>query len=356
MLEDFANQSFYNNSVHEWLIGLGLAALVLVIAQIVRSMAVARLGRLARRTTNLLDDALVAALKRTKLYLVAIGCMYVGSLILTFSDRATSFRDAVVFTALLVQAAIWGTAIIDFAIDQVRADRREKDPAAASVFSVLSFFARLILWCLVAFLVLDQVGIDITTFVAGLGIGGIAVALALQNILGDIFCSVAILMDKPFEVGDFIVVGDMLGTVEKIGIKTTRVRALSGEQLVFSNADLVSSRVRNYKRMQERRVLFSFGVLYQTPADKLERIPEMVKQIVDSNHELRFDRAHFKSFGKSSLDFECVYYVLSADYNLFMDFQQAINLSLYRRLEENGIEFAYPTRTVFVHQEATKPG
>ncbi len=205
-----------------------------------------------------------------------------------------------------------------------------------------------------ACLVLDNLGVNITTLVAGLGVGGIAIALAVQNILSDVFCSVAILVDKPFQVGDFIIVGDMMGTVEKIGIKTTRVRSLSGEQLVFSNADLVNSRIRNYKRMQERRVVFSFGVIYQTPADKLEHIPAMVKEIIESVDQARFDRTHFKQFGDSSLDFECVYYVLSRDYNLYMDIQQKINLELFTRFEKEGIEFAYPTRTLYISKETSE--
>ena len=201
---------------------------------------------------------------------------------------------------------------------------------------------------LVALVALDTAGIDITALVAGLGVGGIAVALAVQNILGDLFASLSIVLDKPFVIGDFIIVGDMMGTVEHIGMKTTRVRSLSGEQLVFSNTDLLSSRIRNYKRMQERRALFRFGVTYQTSRDLLARIPEVVREVIEGRDETRFDRAHFAGFGDSSLDFEVVYYMLVPDYNAYMDTQQAVNLELVGRFEEIGIDFAYPTRTVFV--------
>jgi small-conductance mechanosensitive channel len=205
-----------------------------------------------------------------------------------------------------------------------------------------------VIWSLVLLAALDNLGVDITALVAGLGVGGIAVGLALQDVLKDTFAALSIILDKPFELGDFVVVDDLAGNVEHIGIKTTRVRSLSGEQLVFGNGDLLSSRIRNFKRLVERRGLFTFGVLYSTPADTLERIPEMVREIVDGLETTRFDRAHFKAFGDSSMDFEVVYYVLDAEYLTFMDLQQAINLALVRRFADEGIEFAYPTRTLFL--------
>ncbi len=186
---------------------------------------------------------------------------------------------------------------------------------------------------------------------AGLGIGGIAVALAVQNILGDLFASLSIVLDKPFVIGDFIIVNEFLGTVEHIGLKTTRIRSLSGEQVIFSNADLLRSRIRNFKRMFERRVTFSIGVTYQTPSDKLERISALLKEIVVKQPKARFDRAHFKEFGDSALIYEVVYYVQNPDFNVYMDIQQAINIEIVRRFEEESIEFAYPTRTIHVKQE-----
>jgi small-conductance mechanosensitive channel len=216
--------------------------------------------------------------------------------------------------------------------------------------------ARLAVWSLVLLLALDNLGFNITALLAGMGIGGIAVALAAQNILGDLFASLSIVLDKPFVVGDFIVVGEQLGTVEYIGLKTTRIRSLGGEQIVFSNTDLLGSRIRNYKRMQERRVVFGFGVVYQTPHEKLQTIPGMVREIIGKLDRARFDRAHFKEYGDSSLNFEVVYYVLSADYNVYMDIQQAINLELFRRFQEDGIDFAYPTRTLYVVGEQAARG
>jgi len=202
---------------------------------------------------------------------------------------------------------------------------------------------------------LHNLGIDITALIASLGIGGIAVALAVQNILADLFACLTISFDKPFVIGDFIIVGDLMGTVEHIGLKTTRIRSLSGEQLVFSNNDLLGSRIRNFKRMYERRVVFNFGVVYQTSYDHLAEIPAMVKKVIGAQEQTRFDRAHFKSYGDSSLDFEVVYYVLVPDYNTYMDIQQAINMSLFRQFEKKGIQFAYPTRTLYINQEPSQP-
>ena len=203
------------------------------------------------------------------------------------------------------------------------------------------------LWTTVAILILSTFGIEVTPLLAGLGVGGIAVGFALQQILGDIFCSVAIVLDRPFEVGDFIIIGDYMGTVERIGVKTTRVRSLGGEQIIFPNSDLLDSRIRNYKRMAERRVVFKFGVIYATPPRTSEQIPGLVRGSSRAIDQTRFDRAHFAVFGDSSLDFEVVYYVLSPDYNLYMDIQQQINLALVRAVASLGADFAFPTRTLY---------
>ena len=224
----------------------------------------------------------------------------------------------------------------------------ETDPASATTVSMLTFIAKLVLWAVVLLLALENAGIDVTALIAGLGVGGIAIALASQHILGDLFSALSIVLDKPFVLGDFIVVGDLMGTVEKIGLKTTRLRSLSGEQLIFSNADLLQSRTRNFKRMNERRVVFSLGVTYQTSADMLESIPGMIRKIIVSHDNVRFDRSHFKEYGDSALTFETVYYVLTAEFNRYMDIQQSINLALYRSFAKQGIEFAYPTQTIFV--------
>jgi small-conductance mechanosensitive channel len=253
--------------------------------------------------------------------------------------------------ALLVQFGLWGGEAINFWFRRYENQRQHLDPSRVTTMRAARILARLVLIVIVALLVLDNIpGVEITALIASLGIGGIAVALAVQNILSDLFASLSIVLDKPFVVGDFIIIDQFMGTVEHVGLKTTRVRSLSGEQLVFSNSDLLGSRIRNYKRMAERRVVFTIGVTYQTPHEKLSWIPVLIREVVESKENTRFDRSHFSGYGDFALQFETVYYVLAADYNLYMDIQQAINLDIYQRFEAEGIAFAYPTRTLYLRQ------
>ena len=216
----------------------------------------------------------------------------------------------------------------------------------------VSMAARLALIVIAAILILDNLpGVEITALVASLGIGGIAIALAVQSILSDLFASLSIILDKPFVLGDFIVIDDFMGSVEYIGLKTTRVRSLSGEQLVFANSDLLQSRIRNFKRMAERRVVFTLGVTHRTPAEKLAAIPAWIADIVTAQDMVRFDRAHFQGFGDYALRFEIVYYVLDPDYNRYMDIQQAVNLAIFEKFRAESIDFAFPTRTIHLSQD-----
>ena len=223
------------------------------------------------------------------------------------------------------------------------------------MFAALSVAVQALIWTLIVLLALDSLGVNITALVASLGVGGIAIALAAQKILGDLFASLAIVLDKPFVIGDFVVIGEWKGTVERVGLKTTRMRSLSGEQLIFSNGDLLDSRLRNFGRMQERRVMFHVGVTYQTPRQLLERIPDMLRAAVEAQAPVRFDRAHFASYGDFAINFEVVYFVNSAEYNTYMDIQQQVNLSLHTMFEEAGIEFAYPTQTLLLQRAARSP-
>jgi small-conductance mechanosensitive channel len=211
-------------------------------------------------------------------------------------------------------------------------------------------------WALLFVAVLDNLGFDVTALVTGLGVGGIAIALAVQTILGDVLAAMAIVFDKPFVVGDFIVVDNFAGTVEEIGIKTTRVRSLSGEQLVFGNGELLKSRIRNFKRLHERRNVFTLDVTYDTPTDVVSRIPAILREIVESQQPVRFDRSHFSAYGESALRFETVYYVLDPEYNRHMDIQQAIFLAVLERFRREGIDFAFPTRTIVYKHEGRGPG
>ena len=250
---------------------------------------------------------------------------------------------------LVSQIALWANELIGVAIERAYARHHDVNPSGATHLMVAGLIARIVLWSIAVLVALDNLGFNISTLMASLGIGGVAVALAVQNILGDIFSSVSIALDKPFVIGDFIVVDDYMGSVEYVGLKTTRLRSLGGEQIVFSNTELLKNRIRNYKRMMERRVLFEFGIVYETTVEAVEQVPAMIKDIItNSGLNTRFDRAHFKGYGESALQFEVVYYVLDADYNKYMDIQQEINLEMLRRFRKQGIVFALPTRTLHV--------
>jgi small-conductance mechanosensitive channel len=344
-------QVLHNNPPEGWLLAAAIAAAVLLAIWAVRRLRL--ITRLARTTGTQAGDAVAAALDATRLWLFLPLAVYAGASVLQIPTRLDRLLENLAMVGLVAQAAVWGNRWFTRWLDLRAAATHAVDPAATTTLSLLGFAARVVVWTLALLIALDQLGFNVTALVAGLGIGGIAVALALQNILGDLFASMAIVLDKPFQVGDFVVVGEHAGTVEKVGLKTTRVKSLAGEQLVFANAQLLNAQIRNYKKMQERRIAFSIGVTYETPLDKLRQIPGWLKAAVESQPQARFDRAHFKEYADFSLNFEIVYYVLSADFAVYMDTQQAINLAIFEKFAQEGVEFAYPTRTLYIRQDAT---
>jgi small-conductance mechanosensitive channel len=349
----FLDARFLGNSVRQWAIAAAVLIVVVVGLRVAIRVVVGRLSALAKRTTTEWDDFVTGALAKTKMLFLLIVGIFAASLVLSLPDRASNGIRQVMVIALLVQAGLWLGVILTRWLESYRKREMQQDPATATTVSALGFVGKVLLWTAVLLLALDNLGINITTLVAGLGVGGIAVALALQNVLGDLFASLSIVLDKPFVLGDFLIIDDHLGNVEYIGLKTTRLRSLWGEQLIFSNSDLLKSRVRNFGRMYQRRIVFSLGVTYQTPRAKLAAIPGIIREAIEAQDKTRFDRAHFKAYGDFALDFEAVYYVTVPDYNTYMDIQQAINLRIHERFEQEQIEFAYPTQTLFVvKQEA----
>jgi small-conductance mechanosensitive channel len=272
--------------------------------------------------------------------------VYIGTLQLSLSAFLSDIIRKTFIIILLLQTGRLVTTFIRLWIDYYKTTKINTDAGAITTLNSVGFLLRILLWIILLLIALDNFGVNVTTLIAGLGIGGIAVALAVQNILSDLFASFSIVLDKPFVIGDFIIVDDLLGTVEYVGIKTTRIRSLSGEQLIFSNADLLKSRIRNFKRMYERRVVFSISIVYQTPIEKIEAIPLMIRRIIEDQGPVRFDRAHFKEYGTYSLNFEIVYWIKDPDYNIYMDTQQAINIAIYKLFREADIEFAYPTQII----------
>jgi small-conductance mechanosensitive channel len=263
---------------------------------------------------------------------------------LPFGETVHLWLGRLLAFVIVYQVASWLGKVVDFIFRDLVERRTKEDGGAAATLGLLGFGIKVILITFVLLMGLRNIGVDITALITGLGLGGIAVGLALQNILGDLFASLAIVLDKPFVVGDFIVVGEFSGTVEHVGLKTTRVRSLSGEQLVFSNADLLQSRISNFQRMDRRRVQFTFKITYDASAEQLTWVPAQVKTILNNLEKVTFDRCHLKTLGDSSLEFETVYWVESADFNFYMDIQQKLNLEMLRSFRERKVQFAYPSQ------------
>lgn len=347
---------FWGNTVEAYLLAAGIAALVAAIIWGLAQFAGWRIQKI-NRGRNLTVFLVAQAFRAAKGSLLFLALLCVMSQRLEWPEAAFGWLQwgFVLFLALQVTISI--NRALTAWNERFRAEDLAERGAQQTTMRMLLFFARLLVFTIGALVIVDNIpGVQITALVASLGIGGIAVALALQNILTDIFASLTITLDKPFVLGDFIIVGDHLGVVENIGLKTTRIRSLSGEQLVFSNSDLLTSRIRNFKRMKERRVAFGIQATYDTPVDKLKKVPGKVKEIIEGLEDTRFDRAHFKAHGSHSLDFEIVYYVLGPDYNLYMDRQQAINLAIHEYFRDEGIEFAFPTRTLYLKNDDAHVG
>jgi small-conductance mechanosensitive channel len=341
----------FDNTLRDWLTALGLALSINLLVGGIKWLLLHRMARLTRNTDTELDDAILYIAKSTRQWLVLGVTLYFGTRYLDLPERIGTVFTITATVSFFLQLGLWLAAAFRFWLDRYQRRMLATDAASATSLAALGFVGRVLLWAALLLVMLDNLGVDVTALVAGLGVGGIAVALAVQNILGDLFASLSIVVDKPFVIGDFVEVDNLSGTIEHVGLKTTRVRSLSGEQIVIANSDLLKTRIRNYKRMYERRILFRFGVLYQTPAEQLEAIPAMLREQIEATPNTRFDRAHFFGFGDSSLDFEVVYWMTLPDYNAYMDAQQSINLGLVRRFKAAGIDFAYPTRTVFIQRE-----
>lgn len=351
---DLLSYTYMGNTVQNWIIAAAVAITISLILNGVNRFIIYRIKKHTEKTQTDIDNLIVDLLSKTNYMIVIVFALFVGSLFLDLNKTLLTVRKSVIIIVVLLQVALWGNGVISYIIQRKLSQYTfEASGSVVTQIKAVGLIAKIVLWVLILLLIVDNLGFDVTALVAGLGIGGIAVALALQNVLGDLIGSLSIVLDKPFVVGDFIIIDNYMGNVEHVGLKTTRIRSISGEQLVFSNNDLLSSRIQNYKRMYERRILFTIGVTYQTPAEKLEEIPKWISEIIENQPKARFDRSHFGSYGDFSLNFESVYYVKSSNYYDYMDTQQAINLELYRKFEQEGVEFAYPTQTLYMKREVT---
>lgn len=348
---DIDETTFLGNTLRQWGIALLIFIIILIVMLLIRRHVIKHLVRLVLRSQADQTDLITMLPKQTKPFFLVVFSIYFASLALKLPLDVHLWLRTFMIMALLLQVGLWGSTLINFMLDRQARLQAEKDPSQVTNLHMVGLLFKLILWVLVVLLILDNIpGVEVTSLIAGLGIGGIAVALAVQNILSDLFGSLSITLDKPFVVGDNIRVDQMSGTVEHIGLKSTRVRSVTGEQLIFSNNDLLSSRIQNLKRMERRSVVFSVLITYATAYAKLEAIPTMIEEIISAHENVTFERAHFLGYGEYALRFEIAYTLDIPDPQTYLDTQQSINLKLFKKFEEEGIEFAYPTRTVFLEK------
>lgn len=344
--KNLLNNSYFGNSVLDYTIVLGVIVGGMILLWIMKTLIIHHLRKLVAKTKTTVDDNILALVERFLVPLLYVGLIYFSIISLELNASLKKAMDVfavaiVTLVGIRLVLAFIRLFIFDVYVpkQKTRSDLEPKFRSLMPAFSVIVWGAGIVF-------LIDNLGFNISAVVTGLGIGGVAVALAASAVLGDLFAYISIMFDKPFVLGDFLIVGDYLGSVEHIGIKTTRIRSLGGEQLIFSNKDLTDSRIRNYKRMKQRRVVFKLGVTYDTSLARMKEIPEVIKKVIEATPNTKFDRAHFSSYGDFNLEIEVVYYVLSGDYNLYMDVQQMINFAIKEEFEKRKIEFAFPTQTL----------
>jgi len=347
-MNDFWKNIYWGNKLQDWVLVIVLITGCILAITIMKRIALKKLGAWAIKIENTFDDFLITVIEKTLIPALYVAGIYFSIKTLTLPVSVNkvlqiAYLFATTFFSLKVITAFIKKLVFSFIERQENSEAKEKQAKG------LLIIVNITIWTLGLVFVIDNLGYDVTTLVAGLGIGGIAIALAAQTILGDLFSYFVIFFDRPFEIGDFIIVDDKMGAVEYIGIKTTRIRTLGGEQLICSNTDLTNARVHNYKRMEQRRVVFKLGVVYQTTVQQLKKISSIVKEIIESKDNVRYDRGNFSGYGDFSLNFEFVYYIESSDYNFFMDKQQEIYFDIFEAFESEQIAFAYPTQSVFIH-------
>lgn len=346
-MNEILAQEFYGNTVENYLITLAIIVGGIIVVRVVKKRVLIQVKKWTEKTETKLDDYIVKGIEKFGLPVLNIVVLYSALHYLAFSDKITKIINntlGVVITFYIIRMI---SAFVRLMLESF-ISKQDGGQEKLKQLNGVMLIVNALIWILGLLFLFDNLGYNVTTIVAGLGIGGIAIALAAQNILGDLFNYFVIFFDRPFEVGDSINVDGKAGTVEYIGIKTTRVRSLTGEQLVFSNSDLTKSRIHNFKRMDRRRVVLTLGVVYETTHEQLTKIPALIEEIIKTETGVTFDRAHFAKFGAYSLDFEVVYFVESAEYLVYMNLQQQINLKIFKAFEEAKIGFAYPTQTVLV--------
>ncbi|MDQ7773648.1 MAG: mechanosensitive ion channel family protein [Elusimicrobiales bacterium] len=352
---EFLSSRYFGNTLSDYLHAAAVFGIVLAGLYLLRSVVLAKLRELAKKTETGLDDLLVEliyAVKAPEYHLIAL---YASVRYLEMPPAFDRALFAVILVVLAVRAVTLAQKLLDYWLEKFAAERYTDQAVRDTVLKSARVVFKTLLWVTAAIFVLSNLGVNVSAALAGLGIGGVAVALAAQAILGDLFNFFVILLDKPFRIGDFVILDDMMGTIEHIGLKSTRVRSLGGELIIISNSRMLTGGLRNYKAMNQRRVVFKIGVTYQTPQEKLRLIPSLIKEAVSSVQDTRFDRSNLQAYGAYSIDFETVYYVTVADYNVYAADHEAVLLGIGGAFAREGIQFAYPTQTLFVSKQEVNP-
>lgn len=320
---------------------------------VVKNVGIVKLRKISKSTDTFIDDLILNVLSVTKnSFIFAVSALF-GFYLSPWNKDYSHIANKFFVIIISIQALIWSKAAI---IDWVKftVEKKNNDPSVRTTMNFIGLILRFSTNIGIILFSLNNLGVNVSTFIAGLGVGGVAIALATQNILGDLFSSLSIVLDRPFVVGDFITVGDWMGTVEHVGLKTTRVRSLSGEEIVVSNTNLLSSKINNFKRMKERRVVFKIGITYSTKKEHLLLAPKLIEKIIKDQQLARFDRSHLLNFADFSLEIETAYYVLSPEFIDYANIHQKILVGIFAEFEANGIEFAFPTQTLYLEKVPEK--
>ena len=333
----------------EALIAVALVVGITVALRTLRWAILKGIVRLPRMDDYSLSALIQRIVKRFHLYFMFAIALMMTDTVMSLPSAVSVFVRFFFIICAVLQVAEW---VQEFAVSAMRRNvhRGSGDARALqSAFNIIKYFITLAVWAVALLLIMSNVGMDVTALLAGLGIGGIAIGIAAQGVFKDLFSSLSIVIDKPFQVGDTIRYGDnSWGAVEDIGLKTTRIRARSGEQMIISNTNLLDYEIHNMARMTRRRIEIQFGFIYQTAPDLAERVPEIVVKIVKEVQAVEFERCGMSGFGPSSIDFTLVFFALQPDFNRAMAARSKVFLALFRGLQDEGLEFAYPTQTLFI--------
>ncbi|MCK4918523.1 MAG: mechanosensitive ion channel family protein [Candidatus Pacebacteria bacterium] len=340
------NIDLWGNSVFEYIVAIGVFVVFLIAFKVFQVIILKRLKKISENTSTDIDDILIEAVQSLKPPFYYFISLYLILPFLTIKMSVLGVIKGLLLILIVYQVIKSVLILVDYIFNKL-ANKKGNDGGVKMAYSYLGTFTKILIWAFGLLTILSNLGVDVTTLVAGLGIGGVAFAFALKGILGDLFASFVIFFDKPFLLGDNIQVGDVRGEVIRIGIKTTRIKSSQGEEIVMSNESLTSGKVHNYRKLEERKITFSFGVTYETPLEKLKQISGWIEGIISSKEDVRFDRAHFNRFDDSALNFDIVYYMETDDYKKYMDIQQEINFQILEKFEKEGIEMAYPTQVLY---------